>query len=142
MSNRNPLKIPVTVNEKFVKVNDNDELADATSYRSLIGSLLFLAKQTPPDILYGFNILSRFMDKPTKAHMQGAKRILRYLHGRSKLKIVYRKQKIQFFWEKVMQTGVAIKMVENQTLIFISNMASTVVLSQGKRESNSRAFKL
>ena len=40
MINCNPPKIPVTVVEMFVKANDNDELADATSYRSLIGSLL------------------------------------------------------------------------------------------------------
>ena len=91
MSNCNPLKIPVTVNEEFVKANDNDELADATSYRSLIGSLLFLAKQPRPDIYYGVSLPSRFMDKPTDAHMHGAKRILRYFHGTSKLNF-YRKQ--------------------------------------------------
>ena len=76
MSNCNLLKNPVTVIEKFVKANDNDELAGATSHRSLIGSLLFLAKQIRTDILYGVNNLSRFMDKPTKAHKRGAKRIL------------------------------------------------------------------
>ena len=91
ISNCNPLKLPVTVFEKFAKAIDNDELADAASYRSLIGSLLFLAKQTRLDISYGVNILSRLINKPTEAHMQGAKRILRYFHGTSKLKIVYQK---------------------------------------------------
>ena len=32
------------------------------------------------------------MDRPTKAHIPGAKRILRYLLGTTKLKILYRKQ--------------------------------------------------
>ena len=91
-SNCNTRKIPVTVNEKFVKANDNSELADATSYRSLIGSLPFLAKQTCPVDLYECNILSPFMDKCTKADMPGAKRFLRNLHGTSKLKIVYQMQ--------------------------------------------------
>ena len=92
MSNCFPLKIPVTVNEKFMKANENDELADATSYRSLVGSRLFFTQQFRPVILYDVNILSCFMDKPTKAHMHGAKRTLRYLHGTPKLKIVYRNQ--------------------------------------------------
>ena len=72
MSNFKPLEIPVTVNEKVVKANDNDELADATSYRNLIGSLPILAKQTRLDFLYGVYLLSRLMDKHTK----GTKRIL------------------------------------------------------------------
>ena len=91
MSHCNPLNIPETFLENIVKTNDNDELPGATSYRSFIRSLLFLAKQTRTDILYGGDILSRFIDKLTKAHMQGAKRILLYLHGISKLKIVYPK---------------------------------------------------
>ena len=53
LSNCNPLKIPVRANEKFVKAPDNDELTDATSYRSLIGSLLFFAKQFHPDFFIG-----------------------------------------------------------------------------------------
>ena len=44
------------------------------------------------------NILSRFMKKPTKAHMQDAKRILRYLHGTSKLQTVDRKQEDPVLW--------------------------------------------
>ena len=78
MSNCNPLKIPVTDTGKFVKENDNVELADATSYRCFFGSLLFLAKRTRLDILYGFNILSHFIDKSTKdKNVEGTKRNLR-----------------------------------------------------------------
>ena len=60
----------------------------------MIGSPLFLAiaKLTCPDILYDVNILSRFIDKPTQAHMQEAKRISRYLDGTSELINVHRKQ--------------------------------------------------
>ena len=92
LSSCNLLKIPVIVNGKFVNAIDNDELADANSYGNLMGSLLFIAKQTRPDIFYGVNLLSGFMDKPAKSHMHGAKRFLRYLHGTLKLKIVCRKQ--------------------------------------------------
>ena len=94
MSNCNLLKIPATVNENFVKAYDKEELSDATSYRSLIGTFLFLAKQTRPVYLYGlFIILSFFIAKPEKVHMRTAEIILRYLRGTSELKIVYRKQK-------------------------------------------------
>ena len=81
MSNFNPLKIPVTVKEKFVEAIEKYKFGDATSYRSLIGSFLFLATYTPLDIFHGVNILSRFMNKPTEAHLERAKRILRHLHG-------------------------------------------------------------
>ena len=131
----------VTVNENFAKANENDEFTDATSYRSLIGSLLFLAKQTRPDTLYGVNVLSRFVDKPTKAHMQSAKRIffdIFMVHQKSKFCI--ESEKIQFCWMKVMQTGVQIKLIENQPMVFISNIASTMVLSHGKWDSNKVAL--
>ena len=88
----NPLKILVRVTKKFVKAKGNDDLADATSYQSLIESILLPAKQTRLDILCGSSILSRFMDKPTKANMQGAEKILRYLYGTAEPKFVYQKQ--------------------------------------------------
>ena len=74
MINCNPLKSPLTVNETFVTANDNNEMADATSYRSLIGSLLFLAKLAHLDFLHDVNLLFGFMNKPTKGQMQGAKK--------------------------------------------------------------------
>ena len=38
-----------------------------------------------------------------------------------------------------METGVAIEIIQNQALVFISNMASTVVLSHGKWKSNKQS---
>ena len=55
MSSCIPLQVLLTVVDKFFKANDNDELADEISYWSLIGPLLFPAKQTRPDILYDVN---------------------------------------------------------------------------------------
>lgn len=53
-------------------------LSDATQYRSVVGSLQYLAF-TRPDITYAVNRLSQFMHKPTDEHWQGAKHVLRYL---------------------------------------------------------------
>ena len=75
-----------------MKATDDNELADESTYQSLLGCLLFLAKQTRPDILFGVNVLSRFMAKPTKAHMNTVKGILRYLRGSLDLKTAFCKQ--------------------------------------------------
>ncbi|XP_019082636.1 PREDICTED: uncharacterized protein LOC109125461 [Camelina sativa] len=55
-------------------------LIDATKYRMVVGSLQYLAF-TRPDIAFPVNRLSQFMHKPTNAHWQAAKRVLRYLAG-------------------------------------------------------------
>ena len=73
--------------------------------------MLFLAKQTGPDILFGVNILPRFMEKPTEAYMSAVMRLLRYLPGSSNLKQPIANKITIFCWEKVMQTGVAIKTI-------------------------------
>ena len=132
MSNCKPLKTPISPNEKFMKATDDNELADESTYRSLLGCLLFLAKQTRRDILFGVNVLSRFMAKPTKAHMNTVKRILRYLRGSLDLKTAFCKQNNPICREKVMQIGVAIKTIASQPRVSISSMVSTVVLYHGK----------
>ena len=38
---------------------------DQKNYRSLVGSLLYLAKHTKTDIMFTVNILSRHMNAPT-----------------------------------------------------------------------------
>ncbi|KAK9927639.1 hypothetical protein M0R45_024815 [Rubus argutus] len=73
----NPVATPLVVNEKFQKEDGSGE-ADATLYRSLVGSLLYLTA-TRPDIMFATSLLSRFMHKPTRIHYGAAKRILRYI---------------------------------------------------------------
>ena len=50
-------------------------------YRQLIGSLMYAAVATRPDIAYIVNQLSQFLESPSKAHWQCAKRVLRYIKG-------------------------------------------------------------
>nr|KYP43700.1 Retrovirus-related Pol polyprotein from transposon TNT 1-94 [Cajanus cajan] len=65
--------------EQNVKLSDEgDLLKDPSSYRRLVGCLIYLTV-THPYITYSVHILSRFMRAPHKPHMEAAMRILRYL---------------------------------------------------------------
>ena len=50
-------------------------------YRHAIGSLLYAARGSRPDILSAVNVLSRFMENPGKTHWAGGKQIFCYLLG-------------------------------------------------------------
>ncbi|KAL0421152.1 UNVERIFIED_CONTAM: Retrovirus-related Pol polyprotein from transposon RE1 [Sesamum latifolium] len=71
----------------FLEVRKGDD-ADASLYRSLIGSLLYLTT-TRPDLMYAVGVLSRFMQLPGQVHMEAAKRLLRYVKGTHDYEIWY-----------------------------------------------------
>jgi hypothetical protein len=56
-------------------------------YRSLIGSLLYLAICTHPDISYAVQQLSQFLDCFSFVHWNAAVRVVRYLKGTRKLQL-------------------------------------------------------
>ena len=55
-------------------------LVDATLYRQLVGSLLYLT-HTSLDISYVVSLVSRFMHEPHDLHWKVVKRVLRYIKG-------------------------------------------------------------
>ena len=65
------------------------EVVDATVYRQLVGSLMYLVN-TRPDICYAVNQLSQAMVKPTKPVWKAGKYVLRYPRGTSKYGLWYR----------------------------------------------------
>ena len=52
-----------------------------TLYLQAIGSLLFLANRTRPDMEYAVNFLARFSHNPSIQHWNAVKRVFRYLAG-------------------------------------------------------------
>jgi len=57
-----------------------DNLRDVP-YAAAIGSLLYCALATRPDIAHAMSILSKFTSEPRELHWNGVKRVFRYLKG-------------------------------------------------------------
>ncbi|GJR97225.1 retrovirus-related pol polyprotein from transposon TNT 1-94 [Tanacetum coccineum] len=53
---------------------------DATLYRDMIGSLMYLTSSRP-DLIYAVCLCARYQTKPTEKHLQEVKQIFRYLKG-------------------------------------------------------------
>ena len=68
---------------------DTEQFEDNSLYRSLIGSLMYIGKQTRPDILNVVNTLSCYLEKPTLMHWAAGKRVLWYVQGTSTLKLTF-----------------------------------------------------
>lgn len=79
MESCNPVNTPVEIGQELRK-NDGEAQVDPTYFKSLVGSLRYLTC-TRPDILYGVGLISRYMETPTRTHLNAAKRILRYIKG-------------------------------------------------------------
>ena len=60
-----------------------------TYYQQIIGTLIYAAIGTRPDIAFAAMRLSRFNNNPTEEHIKYAKYVLRYLKGTKELKIKY-----------------------------------------------------
>eukprot|EP00873_Tetraselmis_striata_P034073 jgi/Tetstr1/454337/TSEL_004016.t1 len=75
MTDCNPADIPSVGND----ARDSPALDDPSIFRSLIGGLLYASTATRPDITEAVNRLCRAMSAPTRAHMEDAKHVLRYL---------------------------------------------------------------
>ena len=56
---------------------------------SVVGSLMYLAVTTRPDIAYAAGVLARFNSNPGPSHWQAAKHVLHYLKGTADYKIAY-----------------------------------------------------
>ncbi len=66
---------------------------DHALYRSIVGSLMYVATCSRPDISFAVGELGRFAHQPTQAHLIAAKRVIRYLQGTKHYKIRFEKHK-------------------------------------------------
>ncbi|KAK4260516.1 hypothetical protein QN277_003615 [Acacia crassicarpa] len=83
MSGCKPLSIPMKPGLKLLAYEEGrdrkeDLLSNPERYRRLVGRLIYLTN-TRPDISFPVQVVSQFMQAPTKAHMAAARSIVRYL---------------------------------------------------------------
>jgi hypothetical protein len=81
-----PITSRLTVQDQPDTINH----ADQELFRGMVGSLLYLASWTRPDIAFAVSELSRFVSNPGKPHLEAAKRVFRYLRKTLNLGLIYR----------------------------------------------------
>lgn len=96
MEDCKPVQTPLNPSVKLSKAmspKNEEERKEMSSkpYRSLIGSLMYLAISTRPDITHAISQLSQFNEDPGPYHWTAAKRVLRYLKGTKDLKLIFKK---------------------------------------------------
>ena len=86
MDKANHLSTPMIVRSLNVKkdpfrlIEDNEEvLGPEVPYPSAIGTLMYLANCTRPDIAFATNLLVRFSSSPIRRHWNKIKHVFRYL---------------------------------------------------------------
>ncbi|RVW59276.1 Retrovirus-related Pol polyprotein from transposon RE1 [Vitis vinifera] len=70
--------------------HEGKDLKDATMYRQLVGSLLYLTL-TRTDISYAVGVMSRYMQNPKKPHLEAVRQILRHVKGTIDYGLLYKK---------------------------------------------------
>ena len=89
MLNSNSMKNSIIPGFRLSK-NGGGAAVDATKFKQIIGSLMYLTAMRP-DLMYSVCLISRFMERPTELHLQAAKIIIRYLKGTTELGIAYKR---------------------------------------------------
>lgn len=96
MKNSKPMETPMDGNSKLSKemepsMEQESKEMKGVPYQSLIGSLMYLAVSTRPDIAYTVSAMSQYHRNPGKVHWSAAKRVLRCLKGTRNHGLRYRK---------------------------------------------------
>nr|GEU58259.1 uncharacterized mitochondrial protein AtMg00810-like [Tanacetum cinerariifolium] len=78
------------IENKKLKEDLQGKPVDATLYRGMIRSLMYLTSSRP-DLIYVVCLCAQYQAKPTKKHLQAVKRIFRYLKGTINMGLCYSK---------------------------------------------------
>lgn len=89
-----PIATPRQANDHHA-TKDQSPFEDKVTYRSLVGSLMYLSSSTRPDISYSVSLIAQKVESPTQQDWSDAKRILRYLQGTLDFGIRYTKSNQQ-----------------------------------------------
>ena len=95
MSDCKPVATPMETSlplEKLKPLEDQREYMAGIPYKEAVGSLIFLATASRPDISFAVSVVSQFGADPHPTHWQFVKRIFRYLAGTKTLDLTYSAQ--------------------------------------------------
>jgi transposase InsO family protein len=90
MEDSKAVSTPLATGTRLTKSEDNSVNDIQPMYQAMVGSLMYAMLCTRPDIAYAVQQLSQFSSKPTNAHFQAAKRVLRYLQGTQGTSLTYK----------------------------------------------------
>ncbi|CAA7032829.1 unnamed protein product [Microthlaspi erraticum] len=90
MQHYNPVCNPIVPGQKISR-DESGERIDATLYKQMVGSLMYLTASRH-DLMFVVCLISRFMASPTQLHLAIAKRVVRYLKGTLECGIWYKRQ--------------------------------------------------
>jgi hypothetical protein len=79
LTNTTSVDTPMELNVKYHR-DEGELLDDPTTYRKLVGSLIYLTI-TRPDISYAVHTVSKFMQAPRHLHLSAVRCIIRYILG-------------------------------------------------------------
>ena len=88
LSEAKVISTPADIN---VKLDGISKKINSVTYQSMVGSLLYAAIVTCPDIAQAVGVVSKFFSQPTEAHLTAVKRILHYLKGNQNLATKFQK---------------------------------------------------
>jgi len=94
MEDSKAVSTPLATGTKLIKIDANSAKPDfdiQPLYQSIVGSLMYAMLCTRPDMAFAVQQLSQFASDPSPRHLQGAKRVLRYLQGSPNLHLTYRR---------------------------------------------------
>ncbi|UYV75442.1 hypothetical protein LAZ67_13000282, partial [Cordylochernes scorpioides] len=84
----NPSKTPLCISTNY-DLFENSKSIDQKYYQEIVGKLIYIATRTRPDICHAIGNMSRFNKDPREVHLNGLKKILRYLKGTMNYELIY-----------------------------------------------------
>lgn len=83
------VSVPADPHSHLQPVKDEDDCKVKVPFREAVGSLMFLAVVSRPDIAFAVNVVSRYLSSYDSSHWEAVKRIIRYLKGTVNVGIKY-----------------------------------------------------
>ncbi|KAG7198049.1 hypothetical protein KM043_018221 [Ampulex compressa] len=148
----NTSRTPVACQQNLNEYEDS-QAVDKTHYQEFIGSIMYLAVGTRPDISFTVSYLSQYCKNPRKIHLEAVKRVYRYLKGTKELVLKFDRQELEIqastdaSWNSTVDaksySGYIMKMGNNsicwknrkQSLVAMSTCeAELIAICEGARE--------